>query len=78
MARTSHLPIWKAAMGLAVHLEHAVRRFSRYHKYSLGQDLRQCARRLCRLIIRANEARWAQATHPFPDFSSSMSDRGRV
>ena len=32
MARTSHLPIWKAAMDLAVHLEHAVRRFPRYHK----------------------------------------------
>ena len=27
MARYSHLPIWKAAMDLAVHLEHAVRRF---------------------------------------------------
>ena len=37
MARYSHLPIWKAAMDLAVHLEHAVRRFPRYHKYSLGQ-----------------------------------------
>ena len=29
MARYSHLPIWKAAMDLAVHLEHAVRRFLR-------------------------------------------------
>jgi len=58
MARYAHLPIWKDAIDLAVHLEKAVRRFPRYHhKYSLGSDLRQCARRLCRLVTRANEAR---------------------
>ena len=27
MAHYRHLPVWKAAMDLAVHLEHAVRRF---------------------------------------------------
>lgn len=42
-----------------MHLEKAVRRFPHYHKYSLGQDLRQCARRLCRLVTRANEAHTA-------------------
>lgn len=57
MARYAHLPIWKAAIDLAVHLEKSVRRFPRYHKYSLGSELRQCARRLCRLVTRANEAR---------------------
>jgi hypothetical protein len=57
MARYAHLPIWKDAIDLAVHLEKAVRRFPRYHKYSLGSDLRQCARRLCRLVTRANEVR---------------------
>ena len=36
MSHTRHLPIWKAALDLAVHLEHAVRRFPRYHKYTLG------------------------------------------
>ena len=56
MARYSHLPIWKAAMDLAVHLEHAVRRFPRYHKYTLGTDLRHCAQRLCRLVTRAARA----------------------
>ena len=44
-------------MDLAIHLEKAVRRFPRYHKYALVQELRQSARRLCRLIVRANEAR---------------------
>lgn len=59
MARYTHLPIWKDAIDLAVHLEKAVQRFPRYHKYSLGSDLRECARRLCRLVVRANEARAA-------------------
>jgi len=57
MARHRHLPIWKSAFDLAVHLENAVRRFPRYHKYGLGQELRQCARRLCRLVAQANDAR---------------------
>jgi hypothetical protein len=38
MSHHRHLPIWKAAMALAVHLEGAVRRFSRYHKYTLAQE----------------------------------------
>ncbi|MDP4029237.1 MAG: four helix bundle protein [Gallionella sp.] len=49
--------IWKAALDLAVHLEHAVRRFPRYHKYTLGTELRQTAQRLCRLVARANDAK---------------------
>jgi lipid-binding SYLF domain-containing protein len=57
MSRYRHLPIWKAAMDLAVHLEHAVRRFPRYHKYTLGSELRQTAQRVCRLVARANDAR---------------------
>ncbi len=56
MAHHRHLPIWKAALSLAVHLEQAVRRFSRYHKYTLGQDLRQSAQRMCVLVSRANDA----------------------
>ncbi|MEN9372684.1 MAG: hypothetical protein RIR79_236 [Pseudomonadota bacterium] len=54
MAHYRHLPIWKAAMDLAVHLEHAVRRFPRYHKYTLGTELRHTAQRLCRMVARAN------------------------
>ena len=40
-------------MDLAVHLEHAVRQFPRYHKYTLGSELRQTAQRLCRLVAHA-------------------------
>jgi hypothetical protein len=36
MARYDHLPIYRTAFDLAVHIEKIVRHFSRYHKYSLG------------------------------------------
>lgn len=54
MARYEHLPIYKTAMDLTVYLEQVVRNFSRYHKYTLGSDLRQQSRELVTLIIRAN------------------------
>ena len=34
MARYEHLPIYRAAFDLAVHVEKLVRGFSRYHEYS--------------------------------------------
>jgi len=54
MARYEHLPIYKAAMDLTVYIETIVRNFSRYHKYTLGSELRQQSRELVTLIIRAN------------------------
>jgi hypothetical protein len=40
MAQYEHLPIYREAMRLAVHLENIVRGFARYHKYTLGSELR--------------------------------------
>lgn len=40
MARTEHLPIYKASYDLCLYLEQVVHGFSRYHKYTLGPDLR--------------------------------------
>lgn len=54
MARYEHLPIYKKAMDLAVYVENAVRGFSRYHKYSIGSDLRNLSRGVVTLIISAN------------------------
>ena len=54
MARYEHLPIYKTAMDLTVYLEQVVRNFRRYHKYTLGTDLRQQSRELVTVIIRAN------------------------
>ena len=44
MARYEHLPIYKAALDLAVHFEQVVAGFSRYHKYTLGTELREGSR----------------------------------
>jgi hypothetical protein len=52
MAQTEHLPIYKASYDCCLYFEQVVRNF--YHKYSIGQDLRDGARRLLRLIVRAN------------------------
>jgi hypothetical protein len=44
MARHENLPIYKAALDLTVHFEKLVAGFSRYHKYTLGTELRQGSR----------------------------------
>ena len=54
MARYEHLPIYKKAMDLAVYLEKVVRNFSRYHKYTLGVELRQKSREIVTAVIAAN------------------------
>ena len=57
MARYEHLPIYKKAFDLAVHFEKVVAGFSRYHKYTLGIELRNRSREIVLLIIRANSSR---------------------
>src|SRR6267378_7555790 len=54
MARYEHLPICKKAMDLAVYLEKTVRSFSRYHKYTLGSELRAKSREIVGVIFAAN------------------------
>jgi len=54
MARYDHLPIYKAAFDFNVYVEQIVRHFSRYHKYTLGTELRERARSIVTLIMRAN------------------------
>lgn len=50
-------PIVKIAERLMLEVERAVRAFPRYHKYSLGQELRQQCRDVLRLCYRAWRAR---------------------
>jgi hypothetical protein len=57
MARSEHLPIYKASYDLCLYFEQVVRGFSRYHKYSLGGDLRDGARCVLKLVVRANARR---------------------
>jgi hypothetical protein len=56
MAQYEHLPIYKKAFDLTVYFEKIVRNFSRYHKYSLGTELRQLSHEVVRQIVRANNA----------------------
>lgn len=71
MARYDHLPIYRAAFDLAVHLEKLVRHFSRYHKYTLGTELRDGSRRILARIIEANDSRAEQAGGIFRHSMSS-------
>ena len=40
MAHYEHLPIYKKSLDLAVYIETVVKGFARYHKYTLGSELR--------------------------------------
>ena len=57
MAQTERLPIYKSAYDPCLYFEQVVRNFSRYHKYSIGADLRNCAREVLKLVVRANSRR---------------------
>ena len=48
---------YKATYDLCLYLEQIVQHFSRYHKYALGADLRDGARRALKLVVRANARR---------------------
>ena len=49
-----NLPIFKLAMDLCVYLETIVRKFEKYHKYTIGVDLRNYSKDILFLINRAN------------------------
>ena len=51
-----HLPIYKSTYDLCLYLEQVVHNFSRYHKYTLGADLRDSARRALKLVVRLRSA----------------------
>lgn len=57
MARYEHLPIYREAYDLALHFEKIVRHFSRYHKYTLGAELRKKSWNIVEKIIEANNAK---------------------
>ena len=59
-------PIYRDCRRLLLHTEEVVRRFSRYHKYTVGTDLRQNAMALMRAVHqavydRAHQAQLVQA-----------------
>ena len=54
MAQYEHLPLYKKSLELAIFMENCVKGFSRYHRYTLGTDLRNSSRELVTLVITAN------------------------
>ena len=56
MAQYEHLPIYKNAFDLLLYFEKIVAKFSRYNKYIHGSALRNTAREVIILIIRANNS----------------------
>jgi len=48
------LPIFKSALDLVVYMETIVEKFDKYHRYTLGEDLRVYSKALLFLIQRAN------------------------
>jgi len=45
------LPIWRDANRFLLAIEQAVKAFPRYHKYTLGSELRKNALQVCNLIV---------------------------
>ena len=54
MAYYEHLPIYKKSIDVAIYIESIVRGFPKYHKYTMGTDLRNKSREIVNLIIKAN------------------------
>jgi hypothetical protein len=52
--KSENLPIFKSALELAVYIEKIVRGFEKYHKYTMGVDLREKSKEILYLINRAN------------------------
>ncbi|MBI5749111.1 MAG: four helix bundle protein [Nitrospinae bacterium] len=57
MAHYENLPIYKRTVELTVYIEQVVRGFSKYHKYTIGSDLRNLSRSLAVMVIKANSMR---------------------
>ena len=51
---SENLPVFKSAMELAVYMEQIVRGFEKYHKYTMGVELRHKSKEILFLINRAN------------------------
>ena len=54
MAQYEYLPIYKKAMDLAIYVETIVRGFPRYHKYTIGSEMRALSHKILVLVVRAN------------------------
>jgi hypothetical protein len=49
-----NLPVYKSSLDLAVYFEKIIRNFDRYHKYTVGSELRNLSRNILILVAKAN------------------------
>lgn len=49
-----NLRVYKKSLELVVYLENVVRNFDRYHKYTVGEELRNHSRTILFLVAKAN------------------------
>lgn len=49
-----NLPVYKKALDLTVYFENIVRHFDKYHKYTVGSELRKLSMRIVVLTAKAN------------------------
>jgi len=61
--KLKQMPLWRDANRLLLLIEDAMRKFPRYHKYTLGSDLRKQAMNICRWIARAVHDRGGRTQH---------------
>ena len=54
MVKYDNLPIYKSALDLAIYFEKIVKHFDRYHKYTIGTDLRNKSREIATQVMRSN------------------------
>ncbi|WP_006786420.1 four helix bundle protein [Thiorhodospira sibirica] len=61
MRHLNYLPLWRDATRLVTEMEKIVREFPRYHKYTLGNELRKTTYRICQTIHRAHSRQHSRA-----------------
>ena len=78
--RHEHLPIYKAALDVAVGFEKLVAGFSRCHKYTLGTELRNGSRRFIFVSCRQlpDQAASSPITSRFPSAATACAMRGNL
>jgi hypothetical protein len=57
MPHYDNLPIYKSSFDLVVYFEKIVKNFDRYHKYTIGTDLKNKSRQIALQVIRANTSK---------------------
>jgi len=55
--RYDNLPIYRSVMKLCIYVESIVKSFDKYHKYTIGEDLRSFSKEMLFMIHRANIAK---------------------